>query len=112
MASPDARPLHSITINWLWYASGTPAAAVDARRGTQQIARRDDGFRFEERARRGDGQQRAEHLSDDMCLGLVLAVGAEPLPGEATASRRSTSTPELASASMMRSISTSTSGFA
>ena len=47
-----------------------------------QPRRRDDRLRLENRCRAGDPGQRVQCLRDRVHLGLVLAVGAEPLPEE------------------------------
>ncbi len=47
-----------------------------------ELGRRDDGLGLQQQTRRGDATQGAPRLQDGMRFGLVLAVGAQPLPHE------------------------------
>ena len=77
-----------------------------------QHLRADDRLGLEDQGRRGQPGQAAERLEQQVRLGLVLAVGAGPLPQSAAASSRSTLTPRLARVSMVASICRKTAGLA
>jgi hypothetical protein len=48
----------------------------------EQVVRADDRLGEQDRGGRGDAERGPERLGDEVGLGLVLAVGAEPLPRE------------------------------
>ena len=48
----------------------------------QQVCRSDNGLGFQQRGRRSNCQQRPVHLCDQVGFGLILAIGAQPLPSK------------------------------
>jgi hypothetical protein len=77
----------------------------------EQVGRADDRLGQQDRGGRRDADHGPEGLGDEVGLGLVLAVGAEPFPRECDRVEPQDVDPEVREVSAMPTISTRTSGF-